>query len=61
MHEANLRNSTYLKFVVADDDNHGCFSDGEKKYIGTAFFDIVNDFDMADEDPSQPKEKDSQN
>ena len=56
-----MRNSTYLKFVVADDDNHGCFSDGEKKYIGTAFFDIVNDFDMADGDPTKFPSRDSQN
>ena len=49
-----MKNTPYLKFVVAD-------ADGDEKYIGTAFFDIVNDFDMAEEDPTIFPSRDSQN
>ena len=62
LHEDNLKNSQVLKFVIEDDQKDDCFKKGttDKRYIGTAYFNLISDFDMADEDPTKFPYKDSQ-
>ena len=65
IHDSDLFNNQFLKFVIKDDESDGCLSKikgraVDDKYIGTAFFNLICDWDMMDEDPTQYPKKDSQ-
>ena len=64
IHDSDLFNNQFLKFVIKDDASDECLSRirgiaGDDKYIGTAFFNPTSNFDMADVRPTEhPKRED---
>ena len=65
LHDSDLFNNQFLKFVIKDDESDGCLSKirgraVDDKYIGTAFFNLISGWDTMDEDPTIIPKQDSQ-